>query len=103
MGDPQRGAMRLAAETVPVIREAVLRADPAAESWLFGSRVDDAARGGDIDLLIVSDRISFSEELRIRAEILDRIGWQRLDLVVRRRDNLEEPFAVLARETGVRL
>lgn len=95
--------MRLATETVQVIRDAVLRVDPQAEIWLFGSRVNDAARGGDIDLLIVSDRISFSDEIRLRTDILDRIGWQRLDLIVRKRERLGEPIAMLARETGIRL
>jgi uncharacterized protein len=95
--------MRLAPETVQVIRDEVGRADPDAEVWLFGSRVNDAARGGDIDLLVISDRIAFSDELRLRSAILDRIGWQRLDLVVRKRENLGEPLATLARETGVKL
>ncbi len=95
--------MRLAPEAVQAIRDEVGRADPQAEVWLFGSRVNDEARGGDIDLLVVSDRIAFSDELRLRSGILDRIGWQRLDLVVRRRENLAEPLAALARETGIRL
>jgi hypothetical protein len=31
------------------------------------------------------------------------IGWQQLDLVVRRRDQVNEPLAAMALETGVRL
>ena len=78
-------------------------ADPAAEVWLFGSRTDDLARGADVDLLIVSSRIAFAEELALRSALLDRIGWQRLDLIVRRRDQLDEPLAAIALETGIRL
>jgi hypothetical protein len=41
--------------------------------------------------------------LRLRIRILDRIGWQQLDLAVRRRDQVDEPLAAMAQETGVRL
>jgi hypothetical protein len=41
--------------------------------------------------------------LRLRTRILDRIGWQQLDLVVRRPDQVNEPLAALAQETGVKL
>jgi predicted nucleotidyltransferase len=95
--------MRLKPEDVAVIREEISRADPAAEAWLFGSRVDDHARGGDIDLLVVSDRLGFPEQLRLRLAILDRIGWQQLDLLVRRRQQLGEPMAAHAMESGVKL
>ena len=95
--------MRLAPPVVAAIREEIRRADPAAEVWLYGSRVDDQARGGDIDLLVVSDRLDFSAQLRLRLAILDRIGWQQLDLVVRRPVEVDDPFAALARARGVRL
>jgi len=95
--------MRLDAVALKAIREEVLRLDAAAEIYLFGSRADATARGGDIDLLVVTDRLDFRGELRLRTRILDRIGWQQLDLLVRRRDQLAEPLAALARETGTRL
>ena len=95
--------MRLGANDVQSIREEARRADPESEVYLFGSRADDSARGGDIDLLVVSDALGFREVLRLRTAILDRIGWQQLDLVVRRRDQLSEPLAAAARETGVQL
>jgi uncharacterized protein len=95
--------MRLEANQLKAIQEEVRRLDPAAEIYLYGSRVDDSARGGDIDLLVVSDTLGFRDVLRLRTAILDRIGWQQLDLVVRRRDQLSEPLAVLVRQNGVKL
>lgn len=95
--------MRLAAHEVNAIREEVRRLDPQAEVYLYGSRVDDAGRGGDIDLLVVSEVMGFRELLRLRAAILDRIGWQQLDLNLRRRDELNEPLAAIALQTGVKL
>lgn len=73
--------MRLSPAEVAVIREEVARFDPAARVWLFGSRADDRARGGDIDLLVRSDAIGFSDKVLLKVRILDRIGSQQLDLV----------------------
>jgi len=95
--------MRLDANEVQAIREEVSRADSDAEVYLFGSRTDDSARGGDIDLLVVSEVLGFRDVLRLRTAILDRIGWQQLDLVVRRRDQMNDPLATIARTTGVQL
>ncbi len=95
--------MRLTANEITAIREEIGRLDPKAEVYLYGSRVDDTARGGDVDLLVISETLGFREVLRLRTRILDRIGWQQLDLVVRRRDQMNEPLAATARETGVKL
>ena len=95
--------MRLTANEITAIREELARLDARAEVYLYGSRVDDNARGGDVDLLVVSDTLNFRDVLRLRTGILDRIGWQQLDLVVRRRDQLGEPLAAMAQETGVKL
>jgi predicted nucleotidyltransferase len=95
--------MRLTTSEADAIREEVSRLDPAAELYLYGSRTDDAARGGDIDLLVVSDKLAFRDVLHLRTRILDRIGWQQLDLVTRRRNELDDAFATMARETGQKL
>ena len=96
-------AMRLGANEVEAIREEVRRLDAAAEIYLYGSRTNDLAKGGDIDLLVVSDKLGFRDVLRLRTRILDRIGWQQLDLLVRRRNQVNEPLAALAQETGIKL
>jgi predicted nucleotidyltransferase len=95
--------MRLSVQEVRAIQEEVRSLDPEAEILLYGSRADDDARGGDIDLLVITDKLGFRDLLRLRRGILDRIGWQQLDLVLRRRDQLNESLALAARETGVRL
>jgi predicted nucleotidyltransferase len=95
--------MRLETDQSTAIREEIRRADPGAEIYLYGSRADDTRRGGDIDLLVISDRLGFRDLLALRRAILDRIGWQQLDLMMRRRDQLEEPLAILAQQTGIKL
>ncbi len=95
--------MRLEPDIPVIIREEVLRFDPSAEIWLFGSRTNDRALGGDIDLLLVSESITFADQLRLRIAILDRIGWQQLDLLVRRRAQLDEPIVAEAMDRGIKL
>lgn len=49
--------MRLATEEHSAISETIRRTDREAQIYLFGSRVDDTAKGGDIDLLVLSKNI----------------------------------------------
>lgn len=42
--------MRLTKQEVQIIKSAILQVDPEARIFLFGSRVDDQKKGGDIDL-----------------------------------------------------
>lgn len=95
--------MRLSEQAAEAIVDAVRAADPKAEVWLYGSRVDDTARSGDIDVLVISDTLTFGDIVRLRRVILDRIGWQQLDLTVRRRDQLSDPFVMLCMTNGVKL
>jgi len=95
--------MRLESKQKDAILNAVYRQDPSAKIILFGSRANDRAKGGDIDLLVVSDQIGLHEEWLIRRDILDEIGWQKLDLIVRRHHQLDSPIAGIAMETGIPL
>ena len=56
--------------------------DPGASIWLFGSRTDDAKKGGDIDIGVLSSKIDVMEEIEIKQKIWDKIGEQKIDLVV---------------------
>ena len=50
--------------------------------FLFGSRVDNNKRGGDIDVFILSDKKYNLQVLRkIKTGFMDRFGWQKLDLI----------------------
>lgn len=53
--------------------------------WLFGSRIDDSKRGGDIDLYVetnLSADKAVSAELSFLREVKDRIGDQKIDIVL---------------------
>ena len=93
--------MRLSADQIRIIREAILGRDPQAEILLFGSRVDDNARGGDIDILCLSGKIDRQKRRLIRREMSDRLNGQKVDLVVA--PDPSKPFIRLAMTDAVRL
>ena len=76
--------MRLSEKEISAIKNNILLIDSQAKVYLFGSRTNDAAKGGDIDVLVISDKIGFTEKLKIRAGIFNEIEEQKLDLVVKK-------------------
>ncbi|MDP2071928.1 nucleotidyltransferase domain-containing protein [Methylotenera sp.] len=95
--------MRLSAEAINVIQDAFLRVFEKGELYLFGSRVDDTRKGGDIDLYVVTDQQNRLGEKRIDflAQIKHKIGDQRIDLVINRGTN--RPIDKIATNEGVLL
>ena len=76
---------------------------PGSECYLFGSRVNDRAKGGDIDLLLLTQKkLPLTVMRRIRRLILNQIGEQKLDIVNFTRSSLH-PFKAAALEHAVRL
>lgn len=52
---------------------------------LFGSRADDRARGGDIDLMVETDRAlpdRLQQELRLGVQLERALGGRRVDLLL---------------------
>ena len=64
------------------MKEELSRIAPDARIYLFGSRTDDKKRGGDIDLLIVSDHLTKRDLRKLRLSFFERFGEQRLDIVL---------------------
>ena len=79
----------------------VAASDPGAEVFLFGSRVKDEERGGDIDLLIMSSKIDPDERRRIKLRLIDRLGPQKIDLLVAW--DTEKPLVRIALQEGIKL
>ncbi|MBP6808587.1 MAG: nucleotidyltransferase domain-containing protein [Chromatiaceae bacterium] len=76
--------MRLTATQKQVIREAGLR-HFGIEPLLFGSRLNDSQRGGDIDLYIPGDwpaEEAVPRRMRFCLELRQRLGEQKIDVVV---------------------
>ena len=93
--------MRLTDTEKKAVINAVRQVDPEAEIYLFGSRTDDTKRGGDIDVLVFSQKISFADKLQIKARIFEQIEEQKIDLIIAKEQT--EPFVKMAFENSVEL
>ncbi|MCM2282303.1 MAG: nucleotidyltransferase domain-containing protein [Bdellovibrionaceae bacterium] len=74
--------MRISDKERQIIVAEIQKLDERAEVWLFGSRLDDLLKGGDIDLVVVSEKIGFSEKLDLLVNIKMQVGDQKIDLHV---------------------
>jgi len=71
--------MRLDQEQEVALKAAIEGVE--GEVFLFGSRVDDAARGGDIDLLILTHAAPYELSKAVRRRFAERCD-ERIDVVV---------------------
>jgi len=80
--------------------------DEHAEVYLFGSRVDDSKKGGDIDLYIIPGQKSSAEQLydkkvKFLVGLTLAIGDQKIDVIIAKDDN--RPIEKEAIRTGIKL
>lgn len=101
--------MRLTSQQIATIKHAVQRHFArTAEVRVFGSRTDDQARGGDIDLYIHADlpdsKAAIEAETALWADLQARLGEQRIDLLIDYPALTHRPrIFQVAREQGIRL
>lgn len=94
--------MRLNVEERRVIRTTAAEVFGSdARVILFGSRVDDVRRGGDIDLFVEAPDTSdlMAKKMRFAVQLQLRLGEQKIDIVV-----ATDPTRLIeqeARRTGV--
>lgn len=74
--------MRITDEMADFIKTGLKEIEPDSKVYLFGSRTDDQAKGGDIDILwLTSEKISSSRIRPFRISFFKKFGWQKLDIV----------------------
>lgn len=99
--------MRLTAEQANTIRQ--LAAQVAGESarvWLFGSRVRDSARGGDVDLMVeLANPVDEPAPLaaRLAALVSRSMQGRKVDVLIKAPNLLLLPVHQVAMEQGVLL
>ena len=93
--------MRLSKFEVDTIKQSVYALDPKAKVYLFGSRVDDKKRGGDIDLLILSEKIRPIDKIKLKASIFKKLEEQKIDIIISK--DTKRPFIRYALDQGVLL
>lgn len=93
--------MRLTEYEVNAIKDTIYILDSNANIYLFGSRVDDNKKGGDIDLLIISDMLIQKNARDIKGDLYDKIGEQKIDIVIVK--DTTHPFTRIALKESVKL
>lgn len=74
--------MRLNPDIASYLKMLIQENIPESTIYLFGSRVDDNALGGDIDLMILTNEPADKRVFRkIRTEFIKKYGWRKIDLV----------------------
>lgn len=99
--------MRLSQQTQQIVRDTVQEIfGLEANVKLFGSRINDDARGGDIDLLVELPSVTADIErksLQLTARLQLRIGDQPIDVLVLDPSTSRQPIHEHAAMTGIRL
>ncbi len=99
--------MRLSPAQVAAIRKLVSQlAGDAARVWLFGSRVRDHERGGDVDLLLEVDEVVAEPAqlaARLAAQVSRTMHGRRVDVLIKAPNLMHLPVHTIALAEGVRL
>lgn len=99
--------MRLTEQQINAIKhtaQAVL--GEGAHVTLFGSRVDDSAKGGDIDLLFTSPINIDNQaqtEAHIYAQLVRQLGDQKIDILLKAPNLQAQPIHAQAEQSGIQL
>ena len=99
--------MRLSQKAQQIIRKTVQEIfGPQVRVSVFGSRIDNTAKGGDIDLLVQSAEPIEQRErkaLRLVARLQVRLGDQPFDVLVLDPNTTRQPVHEEELRTGIRL
>lgn len=101
--------MRLTEQQRTIIRTAVSEIFGSdAKVWLFGSRINDQQRGGDIDLLIQTYSGNAMEitqsEINLQTLLQTQLGEQKIDILLENPSRLTyPPIFQVAKQTGILL
>lgn len=99
--------MRLSNQAQQIIRDTAHELFGAdANVIVFGSRVDDEARGGDLDILVQTNEPvpdGRRKTLQMTARLQMRLGDQPIDVLLVDPTTSRQPVHEIAMRTGVRL
>jgi len=74
--------MRITEKEIKILKNKLHTLSNQAKLYLFGSRVDDTKRGGDIDLLVIDDTLTKRDLRLLRIEFFKYFGEQKLDILL---------------------
>jgi predicted nucleotidyltransferase len=94
--------MRLSKDEVKILKNTLYTLNSDAKLYLFGSRLYDNKKGGDIDLLIVSKTFTKKLLRKLRVEFFKYFGEQKLDIIVDD-GSFSNPFHKIAYQKAIQL
>jgi uncharacterized protein len=78
-------------------------ANQNAEPYLFGSRVHDDKKGGDIDFLILADyKITIDDKIQFLISFFEKFGEQKIDIVTYLKSDTDH-FKQIALQEAIKL
>lgn len=99
--------MRLSAKHVELIKQAAFEIfGERVKVRLFGSKADDRAKGGDIDLLVISETEVDSPvnlSAMLAARMYRALNGRKVDVIVEAPNIEKQPIHEIAKRTGVLL
>lgn len=72
-----------------------------ARVTLFGSRVDDSAKGGDVDLYVETPELALMKKIRCKVQLQDQLDMP-VDLIVKGYGD-QSAIAKIAKHEGITL
>ena len=96
--------MRISESEIQIIKQSILKYIDKPRIFLFGSRVDDKKKGGDIDIFVESSQdISLTQQIKILTEIEMKGLNRKVDLIIKAPNVKEKSIFQTAIETGILL
>jgi len=99
--------MRLTPDQIHAIQSTVQTVlGEGAQVTLFGSRVDDKLKGGDVDLMVeVGQAIDEPAIIaaRLSSQVSRSMHGRKVDVVLKAPNLMEQPIHRIARQEGIRL
>ena len=96
--------MRLNESDIIIIKKSILNYISDAKIMLFGSRVDDSKKGGDIDIYVETNQsLPLITKLKILTDIEMGGVLRRVDLVIKSKDSKHQPIFDTIKKEGILL
>lgn len=99
--------MRLSTFEIEFIKDlAIQHFGTGTSVYLFGSRIDNTKKGGDIDLFIQNSNnkeLTIKNKLHFLTDLVMKIGEQKIDVVLDQPNKVEPNFLKTIYQTGIKL
>ena len=102
MNSTEKKKVRLSEKEIRIIKETIKKYDPNANIIIFGSRADLTKKGGDIDILVISNKIDYKMRRKISVELFLKLGERKIDLIITDNPQKSE-FTKVAYKYGVKI